>query len=231
MERIKDVCVKTILCGRDKIAAETARNVRTDNGCFKLFGFDIFLDADLKPWLLEVNNIPSLHINTIDAFVNRPMVAEMFNIVGRSHSPSHSPSDTVCNTPTGLRIPRSVATKHEKAIRSALGVSTVRLWEERQDREEVMEVMAESSLSSPLSSLTEADISALMTAEDELSQTREWSRIFPVASSVSPDYLQFWSPPSHLDSLLQAWEDKYGASPASRQQGRQLLSDSQSVSR
>ena len=94
-----------------------------------------------------------------------------------------------------------------------------------------MEVMAGSSLSSPLSSLTEADISALMTAEDELSQTREWSRIFPVASSVSPDYLQFWSPPSHLDSLLQAWEDKYGASPASRQQGRQLLSDSQSVSR
>ena len=83
-ERIKDVCVKTILCGRDKIAAETARNVRTDNGCFKLFGFDIFLDSDLKPWLLEVNNIPSLHINTIDAFVNRPMVAEMFNIVGRS---------------------------------------------------------------------------------------------------------------------------------------------------
>ena len=228
-ERIKDVCVKTILCGRDKIAAETARNVRTDNGCFKLFGFDIFLDADLKPWLLEVNNIPSIHINTIDAFVNRPMVAEMFNIVGRSHSPSDS---RVCNeTPTGLRIPRSVATKHEKAIRSALGVSTGRLWEERQDREEVMEVMAGSSLSSPLSSLTEADISALMTAEDELSQTREWSRIFPVASSVSPDYLQFWSPPSHLDSLLQAWEDKYGASPASRQQGRQLLSDSQSVSR
>ena len=79
-EGIKDVCVKTVLCGRDKIAADTA----TSNNCFKLFGFDIFLDSDLKPWLLEVNNIPSLHINTIDAFVNRPMVAEMFNIVGRS---------------------------------------------------------------------------------------------------------------------------------------------------
>jgi hypothetical protein len=31
---------------------------------------------------IQVNNIPSLHINTLDAFVNCPMVAEMFNIVG-----------------------------------------------------------------------------------------------------------------------------------------------------
>ena len=83
-ERIKEVCVKTVLCGREKIAADTARTVPSPNNCFKLFGFDIFLDSDLKPWLLEVNNIPSLHINTIDAFVNRPMVAEMFNIVGKA---------------------------------------------------------------------------------------------------------------------------------------------------
>ena len=208
--------MKTILCGRDKIAAETARNVRTDNGCFKLFGFDIFLDSDLKPWLLEVNNIPSLHINTIDAFVNRPMVAEMFNIVGRS------PLTTTVydiNDAAGLRIPRSVASKHEKAIRSALGVSTGRLWEERPDREEVVVGV----VGSPLSCLTGADISALMTAEDELSQTREWSRIFPVSSS---DYLQYLqSSASHLDTLLQAWEVKYGASQASRQQGREFLRD------
>ena len=29
-----------------------------------------------------MNNIPSLHINTLDAAVNRPMVAEMLNIAG-----------------------------------------------------------------------------------------------------------------------------------------------------
>ena len=111
-----------------------------------------------------------------------------------------------------------MATKHEKTIRSALGVSSGRLWEERAEREEEV-----SSVSSPLSSLTEADISALMTAEEELSQTRDWSRIFPPASPDC-DYLQFWSSPSSLDSLLHAWEAKYGASEASRQQGREWLS-------
>ena len=115
-----------------------------------------------------------------------------------------------------------MASKHEKVIRSVLGVRTGKLWEERPDREEE-KVVAGSSLSSPLSSLTEADISALMTAEEELSQTREWSRIFP--SRASSDYLQYWSSPSRLDTVLQAWENQYGASLDSRQLGREFLRD------
>ena len=103
-----------------------------------------------------------------------------------------------------------------------LGVTTGKLWEERPDREEE-EVMTGSSLSSPLSSLTEADISGVMTAEEELSQTRQWSRIFP--SRASSDYLQYWSSPSRLDTVLQAWENRYGASQDSRQQGREVLRD------
>ena len=29
-------------------------------GCYKIFGFDIIIDEDLKPWLLEVNSFPSM---------------------------------------------------------------------------------------------------------------------------------------------------------------------------
>ena len=68
----------------------------SDYNCYKLFGFDVMLDEELKPWMLEVNSFPSMFpeqtgknilfiiriINTApDLSVNGPMVAEVFNIL------------------------------------------------------------------------------------------------------------------------------------------------------
>ena len=41
---------------------------------YELFGFDVLLDAKLKPWLIEVNISPSLHSSSpLDLDVKSPL--------------------------------------------------------------------------------------------------------------------------------------------------------------
>jgi hypothetical protein len=60
MDRICDLCVKTMIAAESEITPKlhTSTNYRTN--CYELFGCDVILDADLNPSLLEVNVSPSL---------------------------------------------------------------------------------------------------------------------------------------------------------------------------
>ena len=50
---------------------------------YELFGFDIMLDRNLKPWILEVNISPSLHSNSqLDINIKGRLVRDIFNICG-----------------------------------------------------------------------------------------------------------------------------------------------------
>lgn len=53
------------------------------NNCFEVFGFDIILDSELKPWLLEVNLSPSLACESpLDTTIKANLLADTFNMVG-----------------------------------------------------------------------------------------------------------------------------------------------------
>lgn len=53
-----------------------------DRHCFELYGYDIIIDQDLKPWLLEVNASPSLTANTREDYLMKTeMLHGMLDVV------------------------------------------------------------------------------------------------------------------------------------------------------
>lgn len=53
------------------------------NNCFELLGFDILIDQDLKPWLMEVNLSPSLATDSpLDLKIKSSLFVDTLNLVG-----------------------------------------------------------------------------------------------------------------------------------------------------
>uniref|UniRef100_A0A8C7PTL5 Tubulin--tyrosine ligase-like protein 5 n=1 Tax=Oncorhynchus mykiss TaxID=8022 RepID=A0A8C7PTL5_ONCMY len=96
MSQVEDLVIKAVLSAELQIATACKMFVPHRNNCFELYGFDVLIDSNLKPWLLEVNLSPSLACDApLDLKIKASMISDMFSIVG-----------FVCQDPL-LRQPRS----------------------------------------------------------------------------------------------------------------------------
>ena len=211
--KIKDIVIKAILCGHSDICGSYKQNVGSTYNCYKLFGIDIFLDERLRPWLLELNNFPSLCTPALDRHVNQPMIAEMFNIVGFQLTSKMSPKQKA-----SLRKRYSLEGPLDFDSRL---YSTGKSEDEKVKEEEFVEAGRTSEYHSAMveeDKLTGGDVRKLVMAEEELSQTVGFIRLFP--SNTSDKYLDYLRQPCYSDRLLAAWEKRWGEE---RGDGRELL--------
>ncbi|XP_075222024.1 tubulin polyglutamylase TTLL5-like [Lycorma delicatula] len=83
MQRIEEAVVKALMATAPSIIAACKLFVPHSSNCFELYGFDILIDAELKPWLLEVNLSPSLGCDTpLDTKIKSAMLADLLTLIG-----------------------------------------------------------------------------------------------------------------------------------------------------
>ncbi|XP_065214655.1 tubulin monoglutamylase TTLL4-like [Planococcus citri] len=212
-EDLIELVVKTMISVEEPISKSASQNLKSRYNAFELFGFDVLLDKNLKPWLLEVNISPSLHSSSkLDIAVKVPLVLNVLNIVG-------------------FHIP--VSKKYsEKEVALDLGASTNdRIWldsriysvtvsnHEKYKHYSFAEPKRRNDyLNKILEDLTPEDVRILIAYEDELTQIGSFIKVFPTPDSHK--YFKYFKKVSYYNLLLDAWETKYHID---REEGRNLL--------
>ena len=81
-EDIKEVLIKTIISVESPLVTHSG-SLKYKSNCFEIYGFDILIDANFKPWLLEVNVSPSLSSSSpMDKYIKTLLLSDSFYLTG-----------------------------------------------------------------------------------------------------------------------------------------------------
>lgn len=123
-----DRCLNEIYnCFIESLLAVQPR-MSSDSRCFECYGYDILLDSDLTPWLIEVNASPSITADTkTDYFLKFGMLEDLFGVLrvektakGREEKSVGGFDLMYQGSPVYRPVPYT-ATEHEPKLNAFLG--------------------------------------------------------------------------------------------------------------
>ncbi|NWS58959.1 TTLL4 polyglutamylase, partial [Chunga burmeisteri] len=199
-EKIKDIVIKTIIASEPYVNSLVKMYVRRPYCCHELFGFDIMLDENLKPWILEVNISPSLHSNSpLDVSIKGQMIRDLLNLAGfvlpSTDSVASRPQTRSGSTCSALKEKPKPASEHFIAEKMKKAYYLTQ------------KIPDQDFYSSVLDILTPDDVRILVETEDEYSRRGQFERVFP--THISMRYLRFFEQPRYFNILVTQWELKY----------------------
>jgi tubulin polyglutamylase TTLL5 len=112
---IKDIIIKSILTITEETIVVTKGLSKYPNTLFEIYGYDIFIDSNYRPWLLEVNVSPSLNCDSeLDLNIKSNLLIETINIIGipNSNDEVKLPEISKGNTLQRIKISKEFDTRN-----------------------------------------------------------------------------------------------------------------------
>ncbi|KAF4661940.1 hypothetical protein FOZ61_002862 [Perkinsus olseni] len=202
MRDVEDVIIKTVISAEPQMATNLHRSTNYSScaelgapvhqNLFEIYGFDILVDASLRPWLLEVNVCPSFSSSSpLDKRIKSQLMADAFTLVG--FWPFNRPGGKINPLYPGSWKP----TTPERSSRASLLL-------------ELDKLARKASSGLPLSTLTEADWASLMDWHDEEQRAGGYRRIYPTRENAE-HYGRYLLTERSSNLLFRLWLEAGGA--------------------
>ncbi|XP_032592136.1 tubulin polyglutamylase TTLL4 isoform X2 [Drosophila grimshawi] len=211
---LRNLVIRGIVSGESGLNRMYRQNVNFRYNCYELFGFDVLLDENLVPWLLEINISPSLHSELpLDLHVKGPLIQAVLNTA-------------LYQVPPKLNERQQQEVLDELEMQGPL-VHDKRIFTTCLTAEEVRKhnhftsraiEYREEYVDTILDNLLPDDVRCLILSEDELARCKPLERIFPTPNSHT--FLPYFENARYYNRLLDAWETKYAKN---REMGIALL--------
>ena len=185
---VKRLMVKTLIAAEGEIAPLVHRHIKNPGSCYELFGFDVFLDKKLKPWLIEVNISPSLMGSSpLDQKIKGTLMADTFHLIG------NVPYDEIALNVDKVKEKMLRMSGSFKSRRASASKIKQDMWRRNPTNYNAVN----------LHELSETDWEMIHTLEDEFSRKGHFTRAFP--SHDNADMLCYFQSPRFNNALMMSW--------------------------
>ena len=182
-----------------QISTNMQLNVPHRNNCFEIFGFDVILDDDYKPWLVEVNTALSLATDAaLDRKIKNEVVTELLHML-RIQCYDRKKLDERLERDKSSRLHGSKTASNTKTTSNT----------ENTRRRDVC-----AGKKGALEELTEDDVKVLEEIDEEHARRGNYRRIYPQNNEQMHKWMQLFEVKRYYNILQYQWITRRNTTPA-----------------